>query len=334
MPEGPTPVILSLDRMTKIHDVYPTENVLICEAGTILVDVQQAAADNDWLFPMSLATNAGGVNVLRHGNMRAQCLGLEVVRPDGTIWNGLSRLRKDNTGYDLRDLMIGSEGTLGIITATALRLMLRPQAQGTAMMAVRDPAAALDLLALAGDIVGEGLSAFELIHRQGLDFLAAVGPDIKTSFTDVTDWCVLVDVGLAAGGDPQEVLMALFEAGLTADLGHDGVIAQSSAQRHDLWTIRESIPEAHRRIGSISSHDIAVPLSMVPEFITKGGAALAQIGDMRVNCFGHLGDRNLHYSIFPRQGARPRITRMCAAQSKPTCMIWADRSAQNTGSDG
>ena len=130
------------------------------------------------------------------------------------------------------------------------------------------------------------------------------------------------------------LLMALFEAGLTADLGHDGVIAQSSAQRHDLWTIRESIPEAHRRIGFISSHDIAVPLSMVPEFITKGGAALAQIGDMRVNCFGHLGDRNLHYSIFPRQGARPRITRMCAAQSKPTCMIWADRSAQNTGSDG
>ena len=215
MPEGPTPVILSLDRMTKIHDVYPTENVLICEAGTILVDVQQAAADNDRLFPMSLATNAGGVNVLRHGNMRAQCLGLEVVRPDGTIWNGLSRLRKDNTGYDLRDLMIGSEGTLGIITTAALRLMLRPQAQGTAMMAVCDPAAALDLLALAGDIVGEGLSAFELIHRQGLDFLAAVGPDIKTSFTDVTDWCVLVDVGLAVGGDPQEVLMALFEAGLT-----------------------------------------------------------------------------------------------------------------------
>lgn len=144
MPEGPTPVILSLDRMTKIHDVYPTENVLICQADTILVDVQQAAADNDRLFPMSLAseesahigcllaTNAGGVNVLRYGNMRAQCLGLEVVRPDGTIWNGLSRLRKDNTGYDLRDLMIGSEGTLGIITAAALRLMPRPQAQGTA----------------------------------------------------------------------------------------------------------------------------------------------------------------------------------------------------------
>lgn len=312
--EGPAPVILSLERMTKIRGIYPAENVITVEAGAILADVQQAAENIDRLFPISLAsegsariggllaTNAGGVNVLRYGNMRAQCLGLEVVRADGSIWNGLSRLRKDNTGYDLRDLMIGSEGTLGIITAASLRLVPRPRATGAAMMVVRDPSAALDLLALAGNIAGEGLSAFELIGRQGFAFLDDVGPEVKPPFAQAPDWCVLVDLGLAAGGDPQQVLMDLFEAGLEAGLASDGVIAQSEGQRHDLWSIRENIPDANRRIGSISSHDISVPLSAIPEFITQGDAALAQIGDMRINCFGHLGDGNLHYNVFPAQG--------------------------------
>ena len=312
--DGPAPVILSLERMNRIRDVYPSENVMVVDAGVILADIQAAALDIDRLFPLSLAsegsariggllaTNAGGVNVLRYGNARAQCLGLEVVRPDGSIWHGLTRLRKDNTGYDLRNLMIGSEGTLGIITAATLRLMPRPRAQATAMMATRSPAAALDLLALAGQIAGEGVSAFELIHRQGFDFLADVGPQIKPPFGDTPDWCVLIEVGLPAGGDPQAVLMQLFDAGMTADLVTDGVIAQSDAQRQDLWHIREGIPEANRRIGSISSHDISVPLSAVPDFITQGGAALAQIDDFRINCFGHLGDGNLHYNVFPPAG--------------------------------
>ncbi len=314
MADGPAPVILSLDRMTGVRGIYPSENVIVVDAGVILADVQQAAAGVDRVFPVSLAsegsariggllaTNAGGVNVLRYGNMRAQCLGLEVVRADGSIWHGLSRLRKDNTGYDLRDLMIGSEGTLGVITAASLRLVPQPVATGAAMIAVTGPQAALDLFALAGTIVGEALSAFELIGRQGFDFLATVGPDIKPPFATVPDWCVLVDVGLAAGGDAQQVLMDLFEAGADAGLATDGVIAQSNAQRDDLWTIRESIPEANRRIGSISSHDISVPLSAIPDFIAQGGAALAQIGDFRINCFGHLGDGNLHYNVFPPQG--------------------------------
>lgn len=314
MPDGPRPVILSLDRMTRIRQVYPSENVLVCDAGVVLADVQAAAQRVDRLFPLALAsegsariggllsTNAGGVNVLRYGNARAQCLGLEVVRADGSIWHGLSRLRKDNTGYDLRDVFIGAEGTLGVITGAALKLMPRPAAQGIAMMHVASPAAALELLALAGQFIGDGLSAFELIHRQGFDFLAQVGPGVKVPFDVVPEWCVLIDVGLAAGQSPEVALSDLFEAAVAAGLVSDGVIAASQAQRAALWHIRESIPEANRRVGSISSHDISVPLSLIAQFIEQAGAALARMGDFRINCFGHLGDGNLHYNVFPSLG--------------------------------
>ncbi|WP_458791125.1 FAD-binding oxidoreductase [Yoonia sp. MH D7] len=312
--DGVKPVILSLDRMTRLRAVYPLENVLICDAGMILADVHRAAADVDRLFPLSLAsegsariggvlsTNAGGVNVLRYGNARAQCLGLEVVRADGTVWNGLSRLRKDNTGYDLRDLFIGAEGTLGVITGAALKLMPRPPMQGTAMMQVASPEAALELLALAGRIIGDGVSAFELIHQQGFAFLNEVGPKVKVPFDVVPEWCVLIDVGLAAGQSPGALLEALFEAAVEVGLVSNGVIAQSEVQRKALWDIREGIPEANRRIGSISSHDISVPISLIPQFIERAGAALAKIGHFRINCFGHLGDGNLHYNVFPLQG--------------------------------
>ena len=314
MSSGPRAVILSLDRMTRIRQVYPSENVLVCDAGVVLADVQAAAQRVDRLFPLALAsegsariggllsTNAGGVNVLRYGNARAQCLGLEVVRADGSIWHGLSRLRKDNTGYDLRDVFIGAEGTLGVITGAALKLMPRPAAQGTAMMHVASPEAALELLALAGQFIGDGLSAFELIHRQGFDFLAQAGPVVKVPFDVVPEWCVLIDVGLAAGQSPEVALSDLFEAAVAAGLVSDGVIAASQAQRAALWHIRESIPEANRRVGSISSHDISVPLSLIAQFIEQAGAALARMGDFRVNCFGHLGDGNLHYNVFPSLG--------------------------------
>ena len=242
------------------------------------------------------------MNVLRYGNARALCLGLEVVRPDGTIWHGLSRLRKDNTGYDLRDLIIGAEGTLGVITAAALKMVPQPAGIGAAMMAVASPEAALDLLALAGDHIGDGLSAFELIHRQGLDFLSEVGPEVRAPFADIPDWMVLIDVGLPQGLDPDAALTALFAAAADKGLVTDGVIAQSSAQRDALWAVRETIPTANRRIGSVSSHDISLPLSAVPDFIAAGAPALAKIGDFRINCFGHLGDGNLHYNVFPTPG--------------------------------
>lgn len=310
--EDQVPVVLSLARMNRVRAIYADENVIEVDAGVILAHVQQAAADVGRLFALSLAsegsariggllaTNAGGLNVIRYGNARAQCLGVEVVMADGTIWNGMSRLRKDNTGYDLRDLMIGSEGTLGVITGASLRLMPRPAHEGTAMFVVPDPAAAVALLARAGERLGETVTAFELIHRQGFAFLAETGLDHRAPFADPPEWSVLMKIGLPEGQSPQAALEALFEA--AGDLVSDGVIAQSEQQAHDLWAIRELIPEANRRIGSVSSHDISVPISTVPDFIDRAPDILAQIGEFRINCFGHLGDGNLHYNVFPMPG--------------------------------
>jgi FAD/FMN-containing dehydrogenase len=314
MAEGPRPVILSLERMTRLRAVHARENVVIAEAGVILADLQAAAGAEDRLFPLSLAsegsarlggilsTNAGGVNVLRYGNTRELCLGLEAVLPDGTIWHGLKRLRKDNTGYDLRGLLVGAEGTLGIITAAAMRLFPQPARHGTALLAVEGPAAALELLALAGDRIGPGISAFELISGQGPRFLAETGCPARCPMDPVPEWSVLIDLGLGAGEVPDAALTDLFEAALEAGLAHDGVIAQSETQRAELWQMREEIPEANRRIGSVSSHDISLPLSEIPAFLDRAGAAVAGVGDFRINVFGHLGDGNLHYNIFPPEG--------------------------------
>ncbi len=314
VPDGPAPLIVSLERMTAIQATYPTENILVAEAGAILADVQAAAEDADRLFPLSLAaqgscriggnlaTNAGGVNVLRYGNARDLCLGLEVVLPSGEIWHGLSRLRKDNTGYDLRNLMIGSEGTLGIITAAALKLFPRPRGVGTAMFQVSSPEAAIDLLSVARDQVGEAVSTFELIHGQGLKFLTEVLPDVRQPFAATPKWSVLIELGLSVGQDPSDMLEAIYVAADERDLVRDAVIAQSEAQRSDLWAVRERIPEANRLIGSVSSHDISVPISRIPEFIRRGADVVAGQGPFRVNCFGHLGDGNLHYNVFPPAG--------------------------------
>jgi FAD/FMN-containing dehydrogenase len=242
------------------------------------------------------------VNVLRYGNTRDLCLGLEAVLPDGTIWHGLKRLRKDNTGYDLRNLLVGAEGTLGVITAASLKLAPVPAAMGTAVMVVPSPAAALDLLALAQARLGGLVSAFELIGKMGLDFLAEKMPEQRQPFVDAPEWMVLIDVGLPDGLNPAEALMALFEAGAEEGLVLDGLIAQSEAQRAEFWAVRETIPEANRRIGAISSHDISLPLGEVAGFIDAAGPALAKLGDWRINCFGHLGDGNLHYNVFPAPG--------------------------------
>jgi FAD/FMN-containing dehydrogenase len=316
-PEGDadTPLILSLERMTAIRAVYPQENVLIADAGAILATIQSAAEEVDRLFPLSLAsegsariggllsTNAGGVNVLRYGNTRDLCLGLEVVMPDGSIWNGLKRLRKDNTGYDLRNLMIGAEGTLGIITAASLKLFPRPAGMGTAVFVIRDAEAALELLSLAKAQLGESISAFELMHRTGLDFLAQKLPDIRKPFGDHhPEWMILMDVGLPKGLDPQEALEDLFVAAEAEGIASDAVIAQSEGQRVEFWSVREHIPEANRRIGAVSSHDVSVPLGELPSFIARVRQAIAQVGDFRINCFGHVGDGNLHFNVFPPEG--------------------------------
>lgn len=313
-PQGAAPLVLSLERLNVIRSIHASENVVVAEAGVILADVHSAALEVDRLFPLSLAsegsariggllsTNAGGLNVLRYGTARAQCLGLEVVRADGSIWNGLTRLYKDNTGYDLRDLFIGAEGSLGVITAAALKLAPRPAEVGTAMLQVTSPTAALDVLAMARGMVGDAISGFELIHQQGPDFLAEVGPEVKAPFEKMPDWVVLIEVGLPSGMSASATLETLFEAAVEAGLSDDGVIAASEAQRTALWNLRESIPEANRRIGSIASHDIALPLSAIPDFIEKGKEAIGALGDFRINCFGHLGDGNLHYNVYPPKG--------------------------------
>ncbi len=313
-PDGPAPLILSLERMAAIRAVYPAENVLIAEAGAVLADVQAAARAHNRLFPLSLAaegtariggnlsTNAGGTGVLRYGNARDLCLGLEAVLPDGRIWNGLSRLRKDNTGYDLKNLLIGAEGTLGVITAASLKLYPTPAVSGTALFVVTSPSAAPDLLSLARDRIGDAISAFELIHGQGLQFLDEVLPEIRQPFAEIPDWCVLVEIGLPQGLDPQAVLTGLFEEAAERGLCEDGLIAQSETQRGDFWSVREHIPEANRRIGAVSSHDISVPISRIPEFLTRGEALVGGLGDFRINAFGHLGDGNLHFNVFPPKG--------------------------------
>jgi FAD/FMN-containing dehydrogenase len=310
------PILLSLERMTRLRGAYPAENVLVAEAGMILANVQQAARDVERMFPLSLASegsaqiggllaaNAGGVNVLRYGNARDLCLGIEAVLPDGSVLHGLKRLRKDNTGYDLRNLLIGAEGTLGVITAASLRLYPRPEVKGAAFMTVKSPAAALELLNMALRRMGDSVSAFELINRMGLDFLREKMPDVRQPFRQAPDWLVLIGVGLSGTPSPEPELEGLFAEAVEAGLVEDGVVAQSEAQRLDFWHVRESIPEANRRIGAISSHDISVPISAVPDFIEKGAEVIGAFGDVRVNCFGHLGDGNLHYNVFPAPGRR------------------------------
>ncbi|MDO9525497.1 MAG: FAD-binding oxidoreductase [Gemmobacter sp.] len=313
-PPALSTVLLSLERMTALRGVWPQENAMAIEAGATLARAQQAASDVDRLFPLSLtsegtatiggnlATNAGGVNVVRYGNTRDLCLGIEAVLADGSTLHGSTRLRKDNTGYDLRHLLIGSEGTLGIITAASLRLMPIPAGQGSALMVVPDPAAALALLALAQDHTSGGVMAFELINRTGLDFLTQTMPDLRQPFDAPPDWFVLIDIGVPKGLSPESALEAIFEDALSRGLVTDGLIAASESQRNDFWQVRESIPEANRLIGAVASHDISLPLSAIPDFIRSAGEKLGALGDWRINCFGHLGDGNLHYNVFPQLG--------------------------------
>lgn len=323
--DGAMPIILSTERMVEIGEISAVNNTMTVQSGVILADIQAAAINQNRLFPLSLAsegsckiggnlaTNAGGVNVLRYGNTRDLCLGLEAVLADGTIIGGLKPLRKDNTEYDLRHLMIGSEGTLGIITAAVLRLYPQPKQQISAMLAVPSPQGALNLLTMMSDHLGDVISAFELISHTGLDFMTETGLDFKKPFATPYPWMVLLDCGSGAGlQDAMEIaLTKAMEAGLVVD----AVLSQNISQRQAFWQLRETIPAGNKRIGSISSHDISVPVGRVPEFINAARALTDP--QFRINCFGHLGDGNLHYNIFPPKGdsrekylhLRPEISR-------------------------
>lgn len=314
-PDLAAPLVLSLERMAAIRAVDRRAAVIEVGAGAILADVQAAAEDEGMLFPLTLAsqgsariggllsTNAGGVNVIRYGNARDLCLGVEAVLPDGSLYRGLTALRKNNLGYDLRNLLIGAEGTLGVITAASLKLVAKPGDQAAAFFVVESPAAALELLALARDHVGEVLSAFELIDGTGLDFLEETGLTLRRPFAERPAWMCLVDLGvMGAPGAATDALTGLFEAAHGAGLARDGVISQSEGQRRDFWALRETIPEGNKRIGSISSHDISIPVARIPEFIAEAPRRLSKIGTFRINSFGHMGDGNLHYNVFPPRG--------------------------------
>ena len=312
--DGPAPLVLTLERMNHIGAIYPEENALVTEAGATLQSVREAANSADRVFPLFigshgtaqiggiLGTNAGGVNTLRWGTARALCFGIEAVLPDGQIMRGLTRLHKDNTGYSLRDLLIGSEGTLGVITAASLQLAPRPRESGVAFLAVPSPAAALSLLALAQSRMPGCVQAFELISGVGLNFQAETMPELRQPFATPPEWSLLIEVALPEGLTADEALEGLLEAAMASDLVEDGVMAQSGQQAASFWEVRENLPEANRRIGALASHDIALPLSEVAGFISDCGDWIATTTDMRLNCFGHVGDGNLHYNVFPPPG--------------------------------
>jgi FAD/FMN-containing dehydrogenase len=301
-------IVLSLSRMNRVRGIDVLNDTLTAEAGCILAEAQRAAEGAGRLFPLSLAaegscqiggnlsTNAGGVNVLRYGNARNLVLGLEVVLPDGRVWNGLRGLRKDNTGYDLKQLFLGAEGTLGVITAAVLRLFPRPTAMSTAWIAVENPSRAVELLAFLRERLGERTSAFELASRRCLAAVLAHNPAIQDPLPAEHAWYVLAEID---DSGEQAALSARVETALgeavERDLARDAAIAQNGAQRLAMWRIRETIPEAQ---FSNVKHDISVPISRVPEFIERAGAALeAAFPGVPLFCFGHIGDGNLHYNV-------------------------------------
>lgn len=304
-------IIISTSRMNRIIDIDLANDTMTVEAGCILETIQKTADDHQRLFPLSLAaegscqiggnlaTNAGGTQVLRYGNTRALVLGIEVVLPDGRIWDGLRALRKDNTGYDLKQLFIGAEGTLGIITKAVLKLFPRPTDIQTAFVALPDPQAAVSLLSRARDVVGDQVVTFELIQRIGLEIAATHIEGIKDPFEHSYPWYVLMEItGQGQQGQLREAVETLLETSFENELVLDAVIADSTAQRNNLWAIREKLPEAQNHIGVSVKHDVSVPISQIPTFIAIGDQRLeAAFPGCRPVTFGHVGDGNIHYNI-------------------------------------
>lgn len=310
-------VIIALGRLNKVRGADPLNRTLTVEAGCTLASVQEAAAAAGCLFPLSLAsegscqiggnlaTNAGGVHVLRYGTTRDLVLGLEAVLPDGSLWNGLRALRKDNTGYDLKQLFIGSEGTLGIITAASLKLFPLPVAQATAWINVADPAAALALLASAQSAFDARLTAFELVSEGALDLALRHIPGTRRP-TAVSAWYVLCELAAGCGqatldSDLEYWLGDAIAKGIAAD----AVLAQSSSQSRSLWHLRESLSEAQKIEGISVKHDISVPVAAIPDFLARADSALVQaFPGVRIIAFGHVGDGNLHYNVSRPDPAR------------------------------
>ena len=303
-------VLLSLKRMNRIRDVSAPGMTLTAEAGVTLKQAQDAAAAEGFLFPLSLgsegsctiggniSTNAGGNHVLRYGMMRALVLGLEVVLADGRVLPMLRSLHKDNTGYDLKQLFIGAEGTLGVVTAASLRLFPRPAQMVTAFTAVPSPAAALTLLGHMQARTGGLLSSFELVSRPTLDLVLKHIPNTRDPLADASSWYVLMEVSGGAGASLEALTQSALEQAMAQGLVTDAVVAQSETQARSFWHMRETISEAEKREGVSIKHDISVPVASIPRFIEEATATvMKKFPGARPVCFGHMGDGNLHFNF-------------------------------------
>ena len=315
--EDASEIILSLARMNNIRAVDAMNFTMTVEAGCILADIQARAAEQNCLFPLSLAaegscqiggnlaTNAGGINVLRYGSARELTLGLEVVLPDGRIWNGLRALSKDNTGYALRQLFVGAEGTLGIITAAVLKLFPRPQEIATAFCALQDVNSVSLLLNRARAFSGDAVTAFELIPRSGLEMCVKHVAGCSDPFTETHPWYVLIEFSTSRPDAAiRESFDRLLESAFEDGIISDAVVASSLEQAKSLWRLRETLPEAQKHEGGSIKHDVSVPVSLVPDFIAQGMAAIAtHFPGARCVPFGHVGDGNVHFNVSQPIGA-------------------------------
>lgn len=310
-PSDRTNVVVSLARLRTVREVDPDNFTITVDAGCILEEIQQAAQAHDRLFPLSLgaegscqiggnlATNAGGIQVLRYGNMRELTLGLEVVLPDGRVLDSLRTLRKDNTGYDLKHLFIGAEGTLGIITGATLRLYPRPVAVATAYVSLPDLPSVIELLGLARRCSGDQLTAFEFMPRFGIDIAARHVVDVRDPLPGDTPWYVLLEMTSSVpGGHLDELLHGVLEAALEQGLIEDAAVASSEAQRKSFWRIREAIVEAQRFEGASIKYDVSVPITAIPRFVDETVAACRDLlPTVRPLVFGHCGDGNVHFNL-------------------------------------
>ena len=324
-------VLVSTHRLRRIRDVSPIDDCVEAEAGVTLLEAQEAAAGVDRLFPLSLAaegsatiggaiaTNAGGIAVLRYGMMRDLVLGIEAVLPDGSILSGLNRLRKDNTGYDLKQLLIGAEGTLGLVTAATIKLFPAIRGRATAIAGLATPSQAMDLLSRAKAQGGGALEAFELMSRLNVDLAIAHIPGVRDPLDGRHPWYVLVELSgpdqVRAGEAMECLLTTAFEGG---DVG-DAAIAQSDRQRSEFWRLREEQTAAQRAEGASWSHDVSVPLSRVSDFLSRAGAAVADLfPGARPIPFGHAGDGNIHYNVVQPSGGDPAAFAAAGKQAART----------------
>lgn len=313
IPQGE--VLLSTERMAAIRDVDGHDDALVAEAGVTLAQVHAAAAEVRRRFPLGLAsegtatvggvvsTNAGGTQVLRYGMTRNLVLGLEAVLPNGEVWNGLKRLRKDNTGYDLKQLLIGAEGTLGVVTAAALKLYPVMASRAVAMIGLSSPEDAIALLARAKDETGGAVEAFELMGRLGLDFALRNIAGTRDPLSEAHPWYVLAEFSSGEPGSAEAAMARFLEGGLEGGLIRDAVVAQTDTQAKALWAIRENQSPAQKPEGATWKHDVAVPVSLVPTFLAEATAAMAAFAPgARVAAFGHVGDGNIHYDVLRPDG--------------------------------